>query len=286
MANKKKTQVNQKQQLNQKPHRKQSKPRHKGSKSIITNIYTYSKRKPKRLGKTCVHFNPNKLTCKRNNSFCVDADNCTYYATNLKEIHSNSKSRVIKKDNSIVGITTIVLNDNRKCTNEKHEIIDLDAIIRIVQPNGEVSTCSIPAAYCKECDTYFVLKKDYKIVKSSSKILCPIIDMTKDAKQKYKGKNLASSESRIHQLGYNVQRGSNYTKEQRQLILANIIENTNISKHEIESCITRPMMQHKIQPNYAEAVLAWQQDLEFIKNYKTGDIPEVIIDKIIVGKRK
>ena len=61
-----------------------------------------------------------------------------------------------------------------------------------------------------------------------------------------------------------MQRGSNYTKEQRQLILANIMENTNISKHEIESCITRPMMQHKNQPNYAEAVLAWRQDLVFI----------------------
>ena len=25
---------------------------------------------------------------------------------------------------------------------------------------------------------------------------------------------------------------------------------------------------------------------EFIKNYKLGDLPEVIIDKIIIGKRK
>ena len=29
-----------------------------------------------------------------------------------------------------------------------------------------------------------------------------------------------------------------------------------------------------------------KQDLEFIKGYKLGDIPEVVIDKIIVGKRK
>lgn len=103
--------------------------------------------------------------------------------------------------------------------------------------------------------------------------------------KKSKAKNISSSESRVHQLGYNVQRGGNHTKEQRQLILANIMENTNISKHEIESCITRPMMQHKNQANYADAVLAWQQDLEFVRNYKNGDIPEVIIDKIIIGER-
>lgn len=122
--------------------------------------------------------------------------------------------------------------------------------------------------------------------KGNGKILCPIIDLTREKEQKYKGKNLTSSESRIHQLGYNVQRGSNYTKEQRQLILANIMENTNISKYEIESCIIRPMTQHKNQSNYAEAVLAWKEDLEFIKNYKQGDCPEVIINNIIVGKRK
>lgn len=258
----------------------------KKSKSTITNIYTYSKRKPKRLGKTCIHFNKNKLTCKLNNLWCNDADNCTSYVTNLKEIQNNTKTKNQKHDTKIVGITTIVINDNRKCTNNKHSIIDLNAKIRIAQPDGKLLICDIPAAYCKECDTYFVLKKDYKLAKSNGKILCPIIDLTQEGKKKNRSKNLFTSESRIHQLGYNVKRSSNYTKEQRHLILANIIENTNISKHEIESCILRPMMQHKTQPNYTDAVLAWQEDLEFVKNYKHEDIPEVIIDKMIIGKRK
>lgn len=280
MANKKKKVIT------PKPQKKKSSSHGKGSKSVITNIYTYSKKKPKRLGKTCIHFDSNKLTCRLNKSLCSNADTCSSYRTNLKEVQSDIKNKFIKHDINVVGITTIVLSDNRKCTNNRHSITDLNAKIRIAQPNGEVSIYSIPAAYCQECDTYFVLKSDFKVAKSTGKILCPIIDLTNEGEKKNKGKNLASSESRIHQLGYNVQRGSNYTKEQRQLILANIMENTNISKHEIESCITRPMMQHKNQPNYAEAVLAWRQDLEFIKNYKHGDIPEVIIDKIIIGKRK
>lgn len=282
MANKKKKLSNPKLQ------KKKSNSHGKSSKSVITNIYTYNKRKPKKLGKTCVHFDINKLTCKLTKTLCKNADTCSSYRTNLKEIQNKfiSKTKNLKHKIDIVGITTIVLNDNRKCTNNKHKIIDLNAKIRIAQPNGKILTCDIPAAYCKECDTYFVLKRDYKIAKSSGKILCPIIDLTHKGEKKNKSKNISSSESRIHQLGYNVRRGSNYTKEQRQLILANIIENTNISKHEIESCIVRPMLQHKTQPNYAEAVLAWEQDLEFVKNYKTGDIPEVFIDKIIIGKRK
>lgn len=257
----------------------------KSSNSVITNIYTYSKRKPKRLGRTCIHFDVDRLSCKRTNLLCRDADNCTSYVTNLKEIQ-NTAIKKPKYDKRIVGVTTIILSDNRKCTNNNHSIDDINAVLRIASSSGNIETYKIPAAYCKECDTYFVLKRDYKIAKSYGTILCPIIDLTQKGMAKNKGRNLSSSESRIHQLGYNVQRGNGYTKKQRQIILANIIENTNISKHEIESCILRPMSQHKNQLNYSDAVSAWREDIEFVKNYSLGDIPEVIIDKVVIGKRE
>lgn len=257
--------------------------------SVVGSIYTYKKRKkPKRVGKTCKYFDKNKLTCSISKTFCKDADTCTSYVTNMQEVQIvKPQYPSVKKSQSIndVGITAIVLSDNRKCTNNNHTIIDLNATVRIAQKDGKVVNHIIPAAYCKICDTYFVLKKDYKIAKEHGTILCPIIDMTEQTISKKGITTLSTSESRIHQLGYNVKRGNGYTREQRQLILANILENTNISRHEIESCILRPLMQHKNQVNYSDAVLAWKQDLEFIKNYKIGDIPEVVIDKIIIGKR-
>lgn len=259
------------------------------TKSVVGSIYTYKKRKkPKRLGKTCVYFNPDKLTCESSNLLCKDAEKCQTYVANMQEIHiTQPKQPSVKKSHNIdeVGITAIVLSDNRKCTNNNHTIIDLNAILRIVQSDGKIINHIIPAAYCEICDTYFVLKRDYKIAKEHGTILCPVIDMTEQTISKKAMVTLSTSESRIHQLGYNVKRGNGYTREQRQLILANILENTNISKHEIESCILRPMMQHKNQLNYAEAVKAWQQDLEFVKNYKLGDIPDVVIKKIVIGKR-
>lgn len=39
-------------------------------------------------------------------------------------------------------------------------------------------------------------------------------------------------------------------------------------------------------PSYVDAVEKWQQDREFVTNYKTGDIPEVVVNEVIVGKRK
>lgn len=259
------------------------------SSSIVGSIYTYKKhKKPKRVGRTCLYFDKDTLTCMFSKNFCKDAENCTSYITNLQEIEvaqpknpTSSKARNIKE----VGITAIVLSINRKCTNNNHKIVDLNAILRIAKADGSIANYTVPAAYCEICNTYFVLKKDYEDAKEHGTILCPVIDLTEQVSGKKSASNLSASESRIHQLGYNVKRGNGYTREQRQLILANILENTNISRHEIESCILRPMMQHKNQENYSDAVLAWQQDLEFIKDYKLGDIPDVIIDRIIIGKR-
>lgn len=260
------------------------------TKSVVGSIYTYKKhKKPKRVGKTCVNFNKEKLTCKLTKTFCKDAENCTLYITNMQEVQvAHEQKPSVKKSHNIneVGITAIVLSDNRKCTNNNHTIIDLNAKLRIAQADGKIVNHTIPAAYCEICDTYFVLKRDFKIAKAHGTILCPIIDMTEQTINKKGITSLSTSESRIHQLGYNVKRGNGYTREQRQLILANILENTNISRHEIESCILRPMMQHKNQANYSDAVLAWKQDLEFIKNYKMGDMPEVVIDRIVIGRRK
>ena len=39
-------------------------------------------------------------------------------------------------------------------------------------------------------------------------------------------------------------------------------------------------------PNYVDAVTKWQQDRNFVANYMLGDCPNVIIDEVIIGKRK
>ena len=90
-------------------------------------MYTYSKKRPKRLGKTCIHFDLNRLTCKLSKSLRRNADMCSSYRTNLKEIQNNTKNISTKHNKEIVGSTTIVLSDNRKCTNNKHSTIDLEA---------------------------------------------------------------------------------------------------------------------------------------------------------------
>lgn len=182
-------------------------------------------------------------------------------------------------------VKAVVLSHNRKCINDKHDITDVSAKFKVLI-NNEITETSILAGYCKECDQYIILKSDFKKAKQKGTLLCQVIDKTPEYLSKHEG-SYTSTESRVHSLGYNViKQRYNYTFEQRKIILANIIENYEITQHEILSMLDTNIARKINLPSYADAVEKWQQDREFVTNYKTGDIPEVLIDEIIVGKRK
>lgn len=191
----------------------------------------------------------------------------------------SAKSKTKKSNNT--GVTALVISDNRKCTYNAHELQDVLLIVRIASKNGDITDNHILASYCETCDEYFILKLDYYKLKSQGAILCPIEDRTVKQKGTQKYAN-AGSESRIHQLGYNVKKGSKFTPKQRQIILANIVENTGITKAEIKSNIIRCINQHQKHKGYENAIACWKDDLEFINNYHNGDIPKIKVDKLIL----
>lgn len=254
----------------------------------VNNIYTYNKhKKQRRYGKDCVNFNKEKLTCKLFKQLCNNADKCSSFKFNDEiNLHIARTDKFKKIDITDVGITAIVLCDNRKCTQEDHIIKDVQAKLRLsLNPSGEVITYEIPSAYCEQCDLYFILKNDFKKAKEKGIILCPVIDRTAKYMAKNINRNQTGGESKIHQLGYNVIKNNGYTNEQRHVVLANMIENTDISKHEIKTIISRCILQHQNQKNYADSVECWKKDLDFVNNYKLGDMKKVIIEKIIIGRR-
>lgn len=190
-----------------------------------------------------------------------------------------------KKDINKIGVTVIVLCDNRKCTENNHRMKDLNATIRIVTPIGKIIEKEIPAAYCYDCMKYFVLKVDYENLKVIGIPLCPVEDRSRTAKNNSPQKFTSGSESELHRRGYNVRKASNFTDEQRIVILADILENTTITRHEIISNLSKNIRRHQNQMNYSEAIKQWSKDLTTIQEYKTGDIPEILISKVIIGKR-
>lgn len=196
-----------------------------------------------------------------------------------------SKGQEIDKIQS-VHVRAIVLCNNRKCFIEKHEVIDIIAIISIVQKDGSIHNISNPAVYCKECNQYIILKSDFKTIKQKGTLLCKVIDKTPEHITKYKKYSYSGTESRVHSLGYNViKQGYDYTFKQRKIILANIIENYGVTQHEILSMLDANIARKINLPNYADAVEKWQEDREFVSNYNLGDCPEVVISEVVVGRR-
>lgn len=218
------------------------------------------------------------------NTYCLliknECDPSSLMCNFKKDDSDNSKLEEVNFEKN-KGVTALVISDNRKCIFNEHELQDILLIVRIAPKNGGINDNKIGASYCKTCDEYFILKSDYYKLKEQGAILCPIEDRTVKQKENQKYAN-AGSESRIHQLGYNVKKGNKFSAKQRQIILANIVENTEITKAEIKSNITRCINQHKNHKGYENAITCWQNDLEFISNYHSGDIPKIKVDKLIL----
>ena len=130
---------------------------------------------------------------------------------------------------------------------------------------------------------YFVLKEDFKKAKEQGVLLCSVEDRTHHYLQKHSNQKYNTiGESEVHKMGYNVRKDFGYTEKQRHVILANIIENTNITRHEILSVIDAGIARHQSKTTHQHAVQCWLSDREFVANYKAGDMPEVLIEKMVL----
>lgn len=262
-------------------------PYEKVKKTNFTYNIKILKKCPYFRNKICIYFND---SCNPNSIKCKNPD-ILLHKTKSKMRQSSSNVDNKEKTSSVTSekkyyARVVVLSYNRKCVHENHLVNDVKAIIKILTSYDDIVNITVPAAYCKECNQYIILKSDYKLVKSKGIILCQVIDRTTEHILKNKQSSFHGTESKVHSLGYNViKQGFDYTFEQRKIILINIIENYGITQHEILSMLDTNIARKIGRPSYAEAVKKWKQDREFVANYKLGDMPEIIIDKLIIGRR-
>ena len=180
-----------------------------------------------------------------------------YKSLNNKSYYNKSTT------DKAVRVSAVILSHNRKCTYENHKQIDIKAVFKVLIKNTD----------------------DINFAKQKGTLLCQVIDKTPEYLSKHRGSS-NTTESRVHSLGYNVIRQKyNYSFKQRKIILSNIMENYNVSKHEILSMLDTNIARKRNVPSYANAVKKWMEDREFVSSYKTGDISEVIIDEVVIGRR-
>ena len=182
-----------------------------------------------------------------------------------------------------IDFATFVVRANLFRCNKKHTIESLEAVIDIVTPSGIVVQKEVPAGYCKECNTYFILSRDYECLHVYGVLLCQLVDnqayITGDYSQ-LNGQNL-KAESLLHQCGYNVGSIDNLTDNQRHEILKRVVECKLYTREGLIGFLDWLINRSRHMTNMQNAIEKWNNDRSFVCTLKATNTQKVQIKRLI-----
>lgn len=199
---------------------------------------------------------------------------------------TSKESSTAKKTIPDIDIyTIIVLSNTLKCSSS-HNIIDIVAKLPVLNEHGEISYINKNASYCSTCNRFTILKEDFNTIKDV--IMCKVIDETIS----YYENNCSSDmeimqkNSILSQYGYNVQARKDLSEQQRHIILSSIIEAQILTRREVIDHITTLIDRGSKIPNWKSATQKWKDDRQFVSEYHSDSLPEVIFNSIILKYKK
>ena len=183
---------------------------------------------------------------------------------------------LINEHDSIEFVDLLVKTNNFKCINN-HHIDQIKANVEIMDYDGNIVTKSFSAGYCKECNHFFVLEKDFDRLKRYGVLLCHVVtEKIYRGISIFKTSNL-NAESVLHQVGYNVNSTENLSTEQRHEILRRVID---FNLYSISGLCS--FLDYLIDKNLkvttrdmSSAISKWQADRDYIANYNIENHKQV-----------
>ena len=176
-----------------------------------------------------------------------------------------------KEDNRIYFNDFVTTTDVNQCTNNKHEIEPINALIFVLRKDGTVSPHKIPASYCRTCKRYYISRWQYENVCEYGKPLCQLVKQYFHKESQHGSYYQAlNAESKLHISGYNVGATEDLSEIQRHTLLTFLIESEICKKHEINSHLSWLIKSRQGQLNMANAVEKWKKDRDFVDSYKMG----------------
>ena len=165
----------------------------------------------------------------------------------------------------------IIKKSTFKCIHNNHHTEDMAAAVNVIEKDGNIKLKKINVGYCKECNVFFVLESIYEELKKWYVPICKVSDVKTyyGSNGKY-GMKLAQ-ESILKQYGYNVSKTEDLSDTVRQKILAVLIDNHIVTKNDIISYLDFFVSQRRYQSKYEQAISKWEEDREFVTNYRLGE---------------
>ena len=180
---------------------------------------------------------------------------------------------IIYQHDSTIRVKDFVIRRTTfKCMHQNHQLQNIDAIIGIIDNDGNIIQSRVPAGYCPNCNIFFIMESTYQNLKLKGTPICRISDEKAYLKSNMSANGmLLAQESILMQYGYSVSQEEGLTSARRRKILALLIDNKILTRSDIISYLDFFVNQRKYQHKFEKAIEKWESDREFISEYRAGD---------------
>ena len=172
---------------------------------------------------------------------------------------------IIVPEDKIVPITNkpLFIFKNLTTTSCSRQNHNLKSARYVAKHTLDSSQFLLPTHYCESCEKYLIGEYSLRLYeKTFGRFL---LDRKQDSEVST-GLKTMSPESKLHELGYNVEQGGP-NKTERQRLLIKVLENKYLTYFQVCSTIENNIRLFSTRPRYIDAVHKWQDDLKFIGDY-------------------
>lgn len=178
----------------------------------------------------------------------------------------------------------LVRSSTYGCVNNKHQLIRINAAIKIKNTNG-IYEVQVPAAYCSKCNKYYILEKYYNELKKYGYICCKIDTFETIQKNYGSGFSSFQDKSILTLYGYSVDKQKDIPEGERHSILDFVIDNGIQNKYQVISHLENNINLRKHNYIYKDAIIKWENDIDYVR--KKQKIKAVVrVDSIKVPIKK
>ena len=172
----------------------------------------------------------------------------------------------------IQGMSAIVQANMTGCIDQMHHVELVLGIVTVIDRSGKKITLEVPCSYCQECNRFYMSEYELEYIFHQGIPTCQVVNKDVFWHHGNAASVESSAESILKVNGYNVQRASGLSSEERQQILQRIIDEGILSAQLIDAYLDMFIAQHKGIEKYWEAVSKWECDREFVEGYERNSV--------------
>ena len=198
--------------------------------------------------------------------FCIDVGD--RFQLSLYEVDSAPiRELFLLIERSNISIENFLIRTTAMhCIKQDHHLHRIRALVWL--DNGkEIKEEEIDAGFCTECNQYFITEPEYEKLCQKGRICCRVITFSEYKKLHESGYHNWAETSLLRSYGYSVNAQDNLSDNERERILAFIIENKIMSVDDIINFLEW-LVHRNPSENFYLARLKWNKDIEFLRKYK------------------